>query len=173
METKKNLYLLVMALILTSTSLSAQVKLYDDFEIEQFKMFNSIEDALVQPDSVFILFLAYKNLTEVPKEISKFRNLISLEFGDNDIKEIPSFVFTLTKLQRLGFSHNDITVIPQDISKLKNLISFKIWNNKLTNVPDALLNLPNIQVIEIKGNPIPKQEIDRILKKCPTKKILF
>ena len=173
MLTKKISYLLVLALIVALQSISAQTKIYDDIEIEQFKNYDSMEDALVQPDSVFSLFLGYEKLTEVPKEIAKFKNLIRLDLGENDIKEIPSFLFTLTKLQRLGFSHNDITVIPQDISKLKNLSSFKMWNNKITSVPDALLSLPNIKTIEVKDNPIPKQEKERILKKYPTKSILF
>ena len=167
------LFIFYMALILATQNILAQVKLYSELEIDQLKTFSSLETALVHPDSVFSLFLGYKKLTEVPIEITKFKNLIVLDFGENDIKEIPLFVFNLSKLQRLGFSHNDISVIPHDISKLKYLTSFKIWNNNITSVPDALLDLPNIQIIEVKGNPISKQEKERISKKYPVKKILF
>ncbi len=154
-------------------TLNAQAKPLTDLEKEQLKTYTSLEKALENPDSVQALYLNYTKLNLVPVEIKKFKNLIILGLEINNIKEIPDFVFNLTKLQELGFSHNQISKIPDDIGHLKNLTSFKCWNNNITNVPNALLNLPNIRVIELKGNPIPKDEKKRILKEYPEIKILF
>jgi internalin A len=167
MKTKIYFTILSFLMCIYFNTLNAQVKPLTDLEKEQLKTFKSIKEAMENPDSVQALFLNYTNLTEIPQEIEKFKNLIVLGFGVNNIKEIPDFIFNLTKLQELGLSHNQISKIPEEISRLKNLTSFKCWNNNISEVPDALLNLPNIKAIELKGNPIPKEEKKRIQKAHP------
>lgn len=170
---KTSLALLVLLVCISFQSLSAQLKPLTEQEIEQLKTFNSLEKALENPDDVQAFFLNKAQLEVVPKEIESFKNMIVLGFGINKIKEIPGFIFNLENLQHLGFSHNQISEIPEGISKLKNLTSFKCWNNSIKEVPDALLNLPNIQIIELKGNPILKEEKTRIKKAYPNIKFLF
>ncbi len=170
---KRSILIMFSILICCNFSLNAQTKFLSDMEFDQLKPYYSIEEALVNPDSVQVLYLIFAKLTTVPKEVVQFKNLIFLEMGHNNIKEIPDYVFKLKKLQYLGLSHNQISKIPDDISNLKDLTTIKCWNNNLTEIPDALLNLPNLKVLELKGNPIPKEEKKRILKEYPDIKIKF
>lgn len=169
----KNLFIMFSILICCNFTLNAQTRILSDIERDQLKCYYSIEESLVNPDSVQVLLLIYGKHTTVPKEVVQLKNLILLEMGHNNIKEIPSYIFKLTKLQSLGFSHNQISKIPDDISSLKDLTTIKCWNNNLTKMPDALLNLPNLRVVELNGNPIPKEEKKRILKKYPDINIQF
>lgn len=167
MKTKFYLTIASFLMCISFNNLNAQVKPLTDLEKEQLNTYKSIDEAIANPDSVQAFFLNYANLNTVPNEIKNFKNLIVLGLGVNNIKEIPDFIFDLTKLQELGLSHNQISKIPEDISKLKNLTSFKCWNNNISEVPDALLNLPNLRVVELKGNPIPKEEKKRLKKAYP------
>jgi internalin A len=155
------------------STIHAQQKPLTEAEVEKLKTYNSIEEAMNNPKEVEAFFMNYAKLNEVPAEVAQFTNVIVLGFGANNIKEIPEFICNLENLQALGFSHNQISNIPDDIARLTNLTSFRCWNNLLTRVPNALLNLPNIQVIELKGNPIPKDEKSRLKKSYPNIKFLF
>ncbi len=53
-------------------------------------IYRSIEEAVKQPDSVFILILEKKNLDTVPKELLLFKNLTTLNLSFNNIHEIPT-----------------------------------------------------------------------------------
>jgi Leucine-rich repeat (LRR) protein len=175
MKTKLQLTILSLLLCACFNALNAQVKPkpLTDKEKEQLIIAKSIEEAMQEPDSVQALFINYAQQNSIPEEVEKCKNLIVLDLGVNNIKEIPLFIFDLTKLQELGLSHNKISRIPEEIFHLKNLTSIKCWNNSISEVPDELLNLPNIQEIELKGNPIPKEERKRLQKAYPNIKFLF
>ena len=53
------------------------------------KRFKSLDEALVMPDSVFILDLSFANLKELPKEINRFKNLEVLDISGNQISKLP------------------------------------------------------------------------------------
>ncbi len=48
-----------------------------------------------------------------------------------------------------------------------------IWGNNIIEVPQGLLKLPQIQEIGLKGNPIPKEEQERLIKDYPDIKFTF
>ncbi len=169
----KNLFIMFSILICCNFTLNAQTKILSDIERDQLKSYYSIEETLVNPNSVQALLLIYGKRTTVPKEVVQLKNLILLEMGHNSLTEIPTFIFEMESIQSLGFSHNQLSSIPEDISKLKNLTTFKCWNNNITTIPDALLDLPNLRVAEFKGNPIPKEEKKRILEMYPDIEIKF
>ncbi len=139
-----------------------------------YKVFRSVSAALQQPDSVFILELKGKKLTEIPEGVYKLPNLLVLDLGRNKIKVLPESISRLQSLEELDLSNNKLTKLPAAIGKLKNLkklslnrnvieelpISIgelssleylELWDNELGTLPDEIKDLENLKVLELRG----------------------
>ena len=107
-------------------------------------------------DGAQILKLSHKNLTELPEEIGKLKNLTSLNLSDNEISEIPDVIAELKNLKYLNLNSNQISEIPDAIKKLKKLTVLKLRNNQIREIPKAIIFLENLVSIDFDfaGNPI-------------------
>ncbi len=59
-----------------------------------------------------------------------FPKLTSLDLSNNNFKEIPPVIFTLTRLTELNLSDNFISEIPQHISQLTSIQILRLKNNR-------------------------------------------
>ncbi|MEO5569839.1 MAG: leucine-rich repeat domain-containing protein [Bacteroidia bacterium] len=165
-------------------------------ELQQVKTFFSLQEALLQPDSVIKLNLKGKKLKEIPAEIFTFHNLQVLILSKNKIKEIPADIGKLKSLQELDLSHNELTQIPSQIGELIHLVKLKLnqneisslppetgnlinlevlemWNNELDTVPDEARNLRSLKVFELRGILFSDEEQKYIHSLLPQTKIYF
>jgi Leucine-rich repeat (LRR) protein len=127
------------------------------------KRFKSLDEALVMPDSVFILDLSFANLKELPKEINRFKNLEVLDISGNQISKLPSELFGLENLNFLklgvqkafdGYIGNPITVLPEEILNLKKLIHLDLTGCSIDLLPEFIFKLENLDVLNIAGTKI-------------------
>ena len=148
------------------------------------KKFDSIEEALRNPESVCVLDLTgknlkslpptvsgLKNLTEIyltanqleslPKEIGSFTKLRVLYAPGNKIKSIPTEIQLLTQLETLNLTNNQLSSIPEQLSSLPKLSTLLLSNNSLTTVPDSLTKLP-LTRFDLYENAFSKEEITKI-----------
>ena len=133
--------------------------------------YNSLEDALTNPDGVKILDLHKKKLEEFPADIFKFKNLEELNLAKNKIKVIPSEIKTLTKIRKLDISRNKLTVFPAEICALVNLDSLIIHENEITELPKEIGNLTKMIYFDMWGNYVTDFP-DQISKLKNTLKVL-
>ncbi len=160
--------------------------------LENKKVYTSMEEALKSPDSVYILVLDRKELTEVPSEIRKFKHLKSLSLFRNKIKRLPEFLPTLgltsldvndnglegvpeviyrcTTLEELDMGSNGIQQISIDICKLKKLKKLELRMNKLIVLPAEISELKYLEEIELYGNRF--YQFPNVLAQCPALKII-
>lgn len=110
------------------------------------KNYNSIEEAIKNPDQVHKLFLNGQNLTQVPPEIAKFKNLDVLDLSDNHITELPNFLFDLKGLSYLDISDNKLTKISEKIRQFTSLLELYANNNELTTLPASIAKLPALGI---------------------------
>lgn len=135
--------------------------------------FYELKDALTHPDEVTHLKLQRSGLTEVPAEISKFKNLIELDLSDNDITSVSGKLTGLANLQVLNLSGNELKEIP-DVSQLKSLLVLNLSgnqiaggtvssehlerlylnNNKLTAIPGGIAGLKHLKSLYLHFNGI-------------------
>ncbi|CAH3180149.1 unnamed protein product, partial [Porites lobata] len=78
------------------------------------------------------LYLNGNKLTELPAEISDFRELRELSISDNQLVGLPTSIQRLTKLERLYLSGNKLTELPAEISDLRELRELSVIRNPLT-----------------------------------------
>lgn len=77
---------------------------------------------------------------EVPKmgDLSKFRNLETLEMHNTKLVSIHPSVFSLPNLEVMVVRDNKITELPREIGNLKSLVFLNILGNRITDIPDTI-----------------------------------
>lgn len=90
--------------------------------------------------------------------ISKIDNLPSqltfLGITESNLSEIPLEIFKLKELQYLFLNDNNIQKIPSEIKKLDSLVRFNIGNNQLVNLPNELAELTSLRFFDAQSNAI-------------------
>ena len=85
------------------------------------------------PDAVTSLKLRKQGLTEIPSDLSKFKNLVELDLSDNEIGDFSSKLIGLPNLEVLNLSGNNLTTIPADLCELKKLKTINLSSNKISS----------------------------------------
>jgi len=145
----KKLGILILLLVTFTHLVNAQ----PDYTTEG-KVFTSLKEASLQPDSVFRLKLRRKNYKEIPPEILKFKNLRELDLISNNIKRIPSDIGKLEKLEILRLERNQIDVVGKEIGNLPNLKYLDLGKNRIQALPYEIGNLSSLEFLQIWGNEI-------------------
>src|SRR3989304_1100792 len=84
------------------------------------------------------------------KTIVEIYNLQTLYLNDNEIKEIPPEIGSLTNLQILYFSYNKIKEIPSEIGFLTNLQYLSLNNNEINESSKKIIKSVNIRNLYLK-----------------------
>ncbi len=122
------------------------------------------------------LFMKFKDLTTIPKEISEFQYLEHLDLSRNKITKI-DHIRPLVKLKKLNFRENTIKQI-QNLDTLVDLRELDLSDNEISII-QALYDLRRLEILNLNNNQINKIEgLDRLkglvilkLNKNPIEKI--
>ena len=117
------------------------------------KFLNLKEASLVHPDSVEYLKIPRQKLTELPKEIWKFKNLKGLDVSKNRLKTVPDSLDKLGQLESLNFRKNRLTLFPE-IYGLHRLKKLNLSSNFIGEIPDSIYLCVDLQVLDLYNNPI-------------------
>jgi len=149
------------ALMLLTTSLApAMAQLLDSAQLSKVKVHYSLEEALKDPDSVYILVLRRAKLTEFPKEIFKFKNLQELDLSKNKLQVIPGAIGTLLNLTDLNLSRNRLGTLPPGIGNLKNLKQLIIYQNEIASLPPEIGGLESLTYLDMWGNELEAMPVE-------------
>lgn len=125
------------------------------------------------------IVLSFNNLTTIPKEIGLLKDLVDLQFAENDIKSdlihpslgsltnlevlsfykndldsLPTFIFNLKKLKELDLYYNEIEIIPEELGNLKNLERLYVAHNRFYSIPESIGELKSLKEFYIHHNRI-------------------
>lgn len=118
------------------------------------KMYTSIEEGLLNPDSVRYLSLKHKKLRVIPKEVFLFKYLEILDLSKNKLDELPEEIEKLEKLRELSVSNNNLTSLPIQIGKLISLKKIIAYQNNIALLPTTIGNLKNLELLDLWSNEI-------------------
>ena len=124
------------------------------------KIYYSMREALTEPDSVFRLEIATKNLDVVPKEVKNLKNLRHANFSFNQLTKIDKEVLSRSDLQSLDLKHNKITRINRKLYDIETLIRLDISHNELTKLPKGVDDLRLLQELYLNNNQLKKLHKD-------------
>lgn len=109
------------------------------------------------------------NLEEIPRELSKLKNLEAfcclwlflrlymqiLLLSKNKLPSIDAELLgSLTSLKHLALNHNLLTELPPTIANLKNLRKLNLSYNMLTKIPSELVSLQLLTVLDLNVSAI-------------------
>jgi len=94
----------------------------------------SLKNLEKSKDSVECIILKNQNLKEIPSEIYSYKNLKKLILSRNKIKHIPDSLSTLRNLHYLDLSSNYIDSLPPSLSEL-SLDTLIMWDNPIYTLP--------------------------------------
>jgi len=101
------------------------------------------------------LSLAYLAISHLPKPVSSFGQLRSLDLHRNELLELPLELTLLPNLSHLDCSYNSITSLPSCFEALTALSSLDLSNNRLRVLPASLVRrLTNLTSLNASQNEI-------------------
>ena len=105
-------------------------------DLNQYKVYSSIEEALTNPEAVYRLNLNNNKIDEklLEESLHKFQNLRELLLSNTFISKIPSSVNSLKNLQFLEVGHLkeqnlNLFKIPESIQELKKMVYINLIGN--------------------------------------------
>ena len=110
---------------------------------------NSIQDFPADLNRDITVLKLYGNqLDTIPDDLSLLENLNELDVSFCELKEFPSPILELKKLEHLNISNNFIRSIPQDITRLQ-LKMFHLGRNPLDEFPKFLYQFSALEKTDL------------------------
>ncbi|WKV11663.1 leucine-rich repeat domain-containing protein [Marivirga harenae] len=118
---------------------------------------NNIDLQNIAKDSVEglkYIVLSFNNLTSVPKQIGLLKDLVDLQFAENDIKSdnIHPALGSLKNLEVLSFYKNDLDSLPSFLFNLIELVELDLYFNQIEKLPEELGNLQKLERLYVAHN---------------------
>lgn len=115
-------------------------------------------------EDIRIIYITNEYITEVPRWISKCKNLQTLDLRGNCIKNV-EHVTSLTNLLNLLVNNNDICFV-QNLSNLINLNNCHIPCNYMCSL-SVFDGLPNLRYLNVSNNHLNEEEINDFISHNP------
>jgi hypothetical protein len=116
---------------------------------------------------------------EVPKmgDLTRFKNLETLEMNNTKLTSIHPSVFTLQNLEIMVVRDNRITSIPKEIGNLKSLKFLNLVGNKITDIPETIKYLDksnggNLYRLAVSVSDIGSDNYESLKKLLPNTQII-
>ncbi len=116
--------------------------------------FTSLEEALRNPEKVQVLNLGGQDLTALPAEVGKCRNLRKLILQGNKLTTLPAEIAQLTQLQELDLYDNKFKEMPLAVASLRTLKRLDIGKNRFREIPATILALDSLEKLYAYSNRI-------------------
>ncbi|OCT71878.1 leucine-rich repeat-containing protein 20 [Xenopus laevis] len=94
------------------------------------------------------------------KFFTTFIQLEELNLAGNTLQRLPDEVNTLVQLKSINLSKNKIQDFPENLLDIKTLERINLEDNQIKDVPvDKLSCIPSLQSVNLKSNPINKDNL--------------
>ncbi|HEX7315319.1 MAG TPA: COR domain-containing protein [Pyrinomonadaceae bacterium] len=94
-------------------------------------------------------------LSDLPAELSKLKNLVELDLMKNRLVKLPAVVCQMRSLQTLYLDRNNLNELPAEIANLSNLTALYLRSNHLNALPRELSTLTKLRALTLSDNPLP------------------
>lgn len=105
-------------------------------------------------DTLEILDLTGNALSELPDDLSRFKQLRILFCSSNQFTHLPEVLGECQQLSMIGFKANQIAHIAEHAIPTGNLRWFIVTDNQLKHVPNSLGNCTKLQKLMLAGNQL-------------------
>lgn len=134
----------------------ASLSSLQELEISDNYYISSIPDSINKLKKLRYLKLKNNNILEIPEFLFKLPNLVSLNLSGNHIETLPKNIEKLEKLKTIELSSNQIKILPSVLNNLKDLTFLGLDNNVIEIIPDSLGSLIGLKRLYLSFNTIKK-----------------
>lgn len=113
-----------------------------------------IPPEIMKLKNLLVLDLSQNNLSNIPVEIGQLENLSILYLNNNQLSNISPGIGLLEKLSELYLDHNNLKHLPSEVGQLKNLSILDLSHNKLINIPADIGQLENLTRLHLNNNQL-------------------
>lgn len=177
---KKHLWLLAVLSILalpgfaqTNADNAPEHALLGPAQLGQEKWYESLDEALAEPEKVYKLSLSGNDLKKLSPDIGLLVNLQVLNLSENKLKTLPEEIKTLKNLQMISLYHNRLKYLPVEFRELSNLHALYLGRNRLTEIPIWVGGIGKLKRLDISMNPITPLEIAYVKRLLPRVDITY
>lgn len=111
-------------------------------------------------DKEISFYIENDDIKNLPNELFSLSHLKILDVRNNFIQEIPTEIGNLRNLEILDLRGNSLNELPYEISFLNKLEEINIQGNSIKELPAEIINLTNLKRINVQGNPLTKPPIE-------------
>ncbi|NJL12830.1 MAG: leucine-rich repeat domain-containing protein [Microscillaceae bacterium] len=111
-------------------------------DLARQKVFHNMEEALIIPDSVYLMDFPQFCCSELPKDMEKLIHLQSLFMGSSGLVVLDARVGTFQNLQILDLKYNNLEDLPSALANLKNLRSLNLQKTGFAKFRPSSGNCP-------------------------------
>lgn len=123
-----------------------------------------IPEAILRLRSLQMLDVDFNELTLLPPDLSRLRDLDSFSASGNPLNNVQP-VCELSKLQTLFASYCKLTAIPPEIGRLAGLSYLSLRSNQLRSLPASIGQLSKLAVLDLEGNDL--QDLPASIRRIP------
>jgi len=131
--------------------------LMEQIALMKEKVYMDMAEALHEPSKVKVLFLTYRDYTELPPEVFRFPNLEYLSLEGNHIQFLPDSFSNIKTLKFLDLSYNQRIwgrQVIREVSDMEGLTTLALAGNRIYKVPPEIGKLTNLKVLGLEENLI-------------------
>jgi Leucine-rich repeat (LRR) protein len=110
--------------------------------------------------SLTALELHQNQLKELPPGIGTLSSLKKLVLTSNALTKLPPEIGTLANLEVLFLSRNKLEAFPCEIGMLKELVTLEASENSIAELPPEIGNLKKLKTLELKKNGLSKLPVE-------------
>lgn len=142
-------------------------------QLSQEKWYESMEEALAEPEKVYKLSLVGNKMKKLPPEIGQLVNLQVLNLSENKLKTLPEEIKSLRYLEVLSLYRNKLKYLPIEFRELSSLSALYLGRNKLTAIPVWVGGIGKLRRLDISMNPITPLEVAYVKRLLPRTDITY
>jgi hypothetical protein len=121
-------------------------------------------------DTLEILDLTGNELSDLPDDLTRFKQLRILFCSSNQFKHLPEVLGECHQLSMIGFKANQINHIAEHAIPTQYLRWFIVTDNQLGHVPDSLGDCAKLQKLMLAGNRLSR--LPERLQQCKSLELL-
>ena len=132
---------------------------------------NSVRKGNFDDFSITDLDVSYCELSGIGPHLSKLQALSKLNFGNNNLHEIPESISSLTKLTKLYLNNNKITRLEGWFMNLSSIQSLYLAGNQIVYVHQDLGRLVGLKILDLQENEM--EYVPGSIRQCTCLEILL
>ena len=133
---------------------AARKNILSDDELENCRIENNLNKALIKSQYVFILDLSGTSIYKLSPQIANLNRLQILILNDNYLTSLSDELLKLSKLQILRVNNNKLTELPAEISKLQNIEEISASYNQLVKIPESVSKINSLEILNLNHNKL-------------------